>query len=335
MGLAAAVSPFRKRSGASTLVEHVAQRFFEREEARCESGDISPNTLRELRRFVRPDGEFSRWNGWDVNAITYAELEDWRLELGRRVSAKTAKNIICELRRMMRWLHRRGELVVLPEFPEIPLDTKAPEILMPEEQKAVLAAIPWQRRGVFLAMSHTLRENEARAIDLYCWNEPYMVVQRAAKLTSANAPIRGLKERDWKVIGASDELVEWVRWRIERATSAELLRRKDVLLFVNWTARNPLRMWSAWAIRDEWVRACEKAGVRYVSPYPSTRHSTATDLLRTGKASIKQVQTLLGHKAASSTEVYTRLAGGGSQDLFRDTRVTGTAQGVSRDEFDE
>ncbi|TDJ16312.1 MAG: hypothetical protein E2O69_10680, partial [Deltaproteobacteria bacterium] len=70
-------------------------------------------------------------------------------------------------------------------------------------------------------------------------------------------------------------------------------------------------------------------------PYPSTRHSTATDLLRTGKATIKQVQTLLGHRAASSTEVYTRLAGGGSQDLFRDTRVTGTAQGVSRDEFDE
>ena len=47
------------------------------------------------------------------------------------------------------------------------------------------------------------------------------------------------------------------------------------------------------------------------------------------------MQTLLGHKAASSTEVYTRLAGGGSQDLFRDTRVTGTAQGVSRNDSDE
>ncbi len=103
----------------------------------------------------------------------------------------------------------------------------------------------------------------------------------------------------------------------------------------HWTARNPLRMWSAWAIRDEWVRACEKAGVRYVSPYPSTRHSTATDLLRTGKATIKQVQTLLGHRAASSTEVYTRLAGGGSQDLFLGTRDTGTARSVSRNNSDE
>ncbi len=78
-------------------------------------------------------------------------------------------------------------------------------------------------------------------------------------------------------------------------------------------------MWSAWAIREEWLRACAKAGIAYVPPYPSTRHSTATDLLRTGKATLKQVQILLGHKAASSTEAYTRLAGGDVQDLLRTT----------------
>ncbi len=65
------------------------------------------------------------------------------------------------------------------------------------------------------------------------------------------------------------------RGLLNRATLAELLRRQDVLLFPNWTARNPLRMWSAWAIREEWVRACEKAGVAHVSAYPSTRHATA------------------------------------------------------------
>lgn len=100
--------------------------------------------------------------------------------------------------------------------------------------------------------------------------------------------------------------------------STEFLRRRDVLLFPHPRGQDARRMWGAWSIRDEWVRACKAAGVRCVSPYPSTRHSTATDLLRTGRANPKQVQTLLGHRAASSTERYAVIAGGEVQDILRE-----------------
>ena len=94
MNLAASVSPFIRRSGDSTLVEHIVERFLERETSRCRAGDISPNTLKDVRRFTRKDGEFSRWVGWDVNSITYRELEAWRLQLSDRgLSAKTARNV--------------------------------------------------------------------------------------------------------------------------------------------------------------------------------------------------------------------------------------------------
>ena len=46
-------------------------------------------------------------------------------------------------------------------------------------------------------------------------------------------------------------------------------------------------------------------------------HTTATELIRKG-ATQKQVQTLLGHKVAASTEKYVVMAGSDAQDLLRE-----------------
>jgi len=103
-----------------------------------------------------------------------------------------------------------------------------------EQQAAVIAAIPFERRGIFIAMRHTLRPGEARAVDLLRWNEPDMLVQRwhQGALRERSDP-RGLKEGDWRVVGADDELVKWVRWRIDQACPEEHLKRANVPLFPN------------------------------------------------------------------------------------------------------
>ena len=293
--------------------------FLARERGRMEAGDVSPRTVRELERMLLPGGLFAYWNGWHVFAITYGALEDWRAwlahtgresEQGPR-SGKTIQNTMAELRRCLRWLHRRGDLDSVPDFPRVPTDRKAPAVLRIEEQQRVLAAIPWRDRGLFLAMAHSLRPGEARAMDLFHWNEPDMLVQTAIKGPEATAPIRSAKERNWRIVAADEELVAWVCWRLEQATRAERLQRRGVALFPNWRARTEGQRWSHWALWSAWRLASTRAGVRRVPVYAATKHTMATELVRRG-VDAKTLQRFLGHADARSTDAYVVL---GSEDV--------------------
>lgn len=316
-----ALAPYLRRPDASMRCARWLARFLSHEAERCECGDISPRTLGELRRYAREDGELAYWSEVPIFGVTYGALEDWRSWLAKRgLGAKTVRNVMGEFRRFLRWLHRRGEIDAVPDFPPVPYDRKAPEILTMAEQAAVLAAIPWERRGLFLAMAHTLRPGEARAADLFHWSEPDLLVQQAAKGNAADAPIRGLKERDWRVVGASEELAAWISWRLEEASPEEKLRRLGVPLFPSWQRANRTwdgaRRWSYWALRDAWKVASAKASVRYVSPYPATKHATATDLVRRG-VDAKTLQRFLGHADPRSTDHYVVLGAADVKDLVR------------------
>ena len=317
-----AASLFSRRPTPENAIEVKLAALLHREEARAQAGDISPRTVRELRRLCGESGDFAYWRGLHVHEITYRNLEEWRITLGKRVASKTASNILGEFHRFLRWLVRCGDLDRVPEFPEIPHDSKAPKILFPDEQAAVLAAIPWEHRGVFLAMAHTLRPGEARGANLDDWiaREQAIHVRRACKGLEAVAPVATAKERNWRIVGAGEELAAWIEWRIDRATKAERLRRVGVSLFPNWRARrhlNPDRRWSHCSITWEWKAACDAVGVSGVSVYPGTKHSTATDLIRRG-VNRERVQKALGHADPRSTDHYVQLADRDTIEIFRD-----------------
>ncbi len=80
--------------------------------------------------------------------------------------------LVESFRRFMRWMRRRGEIDAVPEFPRLSIERKAPKVYSSENQAAVLAKVPTERCGIFLAMAHTLRPGEARALDLLEWREP-------------------------------------------------------------------------------------------------------------------------------------------------------------------
>ena len=77
----------------------------------------------------------------------------------------------------------------------------------------------------------------------------------------------------------------------------------QVRLFVSTRSGGPL---DAADIMRIVAKAAHRAGIRkHVTPH-TLRHTCATHLLK-GRADIRQIQKLLGHRRLSSTEVYTRV----------------------------
>lgn len=308
-----AVAPFLSRPTHATLVSTKAQAWIKRERDRCRSGDISPTTLREYERYVT--GAFAYWKGVHVFQVGYGALEDWSSALAQDgLSAKTRQNILGAFRVFLRWLYRRGDLKVLPDFPPIPRSEYAPTIITREAQDAILEHIDWNVRGVFIAMAHTLRPGEARAVELRDYRAGDLVVRRAVKGRHARSEVREAKERNVRVVGCDERLEAWIAWRLSQLSPAEKLKGTG-RLFVNPNGRDHLHRWSHDGLEYVWRKACRKVGVT-VGLYEGTKHATSTDLLRRGE-SMETVQKFLGHKDARSTARYAKLADRNVSDAMR------------------
>ncbi len=210
-----------------------------------------------------------------------------------------------------------------PIPPPVPVDTKPPEILTLEGQRSVIEGIAWERRGAFMAAAHTLRPSEVRAINLCDYRQTNLYVQAAVKGQGVDAPIRGAKERNWRVVGADEELQAWIEWRREQATAEERLHGQ-VPLFPNPLARNPDKRWTTQALIYAWNKAAREVGVT-VSMYPGTKHATATELIRRGEAR-ETVQALLGQADPRSTDHYVQLSNRFVADTIRRSPVTGPSK---------
>ena len=299
-----AIAPFLRKPTPATLVSTKAAQWIARERERCAAGDLSPTTLREYERYVR--GDFSYWAGQHVWAIRYGHLEDWRSAMAKRgLGPKTVQNVLGAFHVMLRWLLRRGDLRVVPEFPTIPTTDYAPKIITRDAQDRILEAIPWKARGVFLAMAHTLRPGEARAVEIRDYRDGDLIVRRAVKGRHPESEVREAKERNIRIVGCDDRLRAWIEMRLAELKPAARLQGTGPL-FVNPRGRKADGRWGHDALAHVWAAACEAAGVE-VSLYEGTKHATATDLLRRGE-DLDLVRKFLGHKDRKSTDRYAKLA---------------------------
>jgi len=305
------VAEYQSLRGASALLYHHFRTYLDRQQKREERGDLSPNTLRETRRYLRlddsekPDGHIAGfWAHRTLHEITAGnvdDFDDWLAERG--LSPKTRKNVLGVLRHFCRWLRRRGLVDDVPDFPEIPQDEYVPTIISIETQDAILGEIPEDRRGAFLAARLGLRPGEVRALNVEDWHrhQGLLSVHRSAKGPNANAPIRGTKSRRARFVEVDPELRAWLEEHVPPAVQLQGGRP----LFRNPTARNRERRWIANALREEWNRAARQLGLSGIRMYEGTKHSSATDALRRGH-SLADVQHALGHADARSTERYAK-----------------------------
>jgi integrase len=169
-------------------------------------------------------------------------------------------------------------------------------------QAEILAAIPEERRGIFLPLALMgVRPGEVRALDcddLQVRDDGLWVMVRHAMQGPNVGVKRGpTKTKRQRTLPAPAELAAWLEGRVD--AQAKLESRP---LFVN---PNTGRRWSHWALRDTWMAARKKVGVD-VSLYEGTKHTTATHL-KTRGVDDRTLAALMGHSDTRSVEPYAQV----------------------------
>jgi integrase/recombinase XerC len=259
---------------------------------------------------AEPGGHFSFFNEHSIHEITYGVLEDWSLWLAdRKLSPKTRRNLLASFRAFLVWLHRRGEIRDVSEFPSVKVDEHEPRIIGVADQDRVLAAIPEPDRGIFLAMAHLgLRPGEARALTVADCYDGWLKIDKAIKGKAVSAPVRGTKTGKPKSLPMPEVLQDWIERNVDPAG-----RLSQQPLFPNSRTGRP---WAHKALQRIWNGAVESVGLPHISLYEGTKHSMATDAMRRG-VSERALQRFLGHASVQSTRRYARLADSALLEVLR------------------
>jgi len=274
-----------------------------------EQGDRDPLYAENMRRWCAPNGHIGfYWWKRSIFSVDYASLQAWDRELAKRtyrvgkqerkLSPKSRHNIMGAMHSMFSWLLRAGVIVAIPPFPWPRLAEYAPTLLSASAQRAVLDAIPEDRRGIFLAQALLgLRPKEARNLRAADYQPadgdepPWLTVPRTKTGRVKRLPV-------------PPELEQWIDRHVP--SDARLTGRH---LFVPPPPKRGGRVpakWSKSRHTEEWNRACRKVGIS-CPMYEGTKHTRATELVRAGIEE-RLVQLLLGHADVRSTRRYARLA---------------------------
>jgi integrase len=208
----AAVAPYLPR--ALSTIDKVVKRWCDEMSRRIEAKEIAPRTLKRIESYAQPDGHFSWLYEFSVYEVTPGHLSDWNLWLMQRgLHQNTRKHVVETMRTLFRWLHARGELEAVPRFPTVAKRKHVPNVIAPDEQERVLAAIPEQERGIYImAVEEVFRPGELRALNVSDYDfKTHTVTLRQAMDGDTNAAERKCtKEEDVRVREVTDRMAEWI-----------------------------------------------------------------------------------------------------------------------------
>lgn len=208
---------------------------------------------------------------------------------------------------------------MVPDFPRRSKRQHTPRIVALEVQDRILAAIPEDRRGIFLALRLGIRPSEGRAFNIadYDFRAGVLDVRWAMQGQFHDARRAGTKEATRRLVEGDPELRAWIERHIPRRR-----RLEDRPLFEHPAAskrKGATTRWSMSSLEYEWRKACAAIGVAGVRLHEGLKHSSASAAVRAG-ASLYEVQRALGHKDSRSTELYAQLEPVTPAALFRAQR---------------
>lgn len=305
--LANVIDDFRAPRRAHHTVERWAKRLLEDMERRVARIDRSPNYLAELQRWHE-----DHWR--PIYGKTVFELDtshvvalERALE-DRGLHPNTVTKCLGGLHRVLTFAEenlptKRGFRV--PRFPRRSRELHHPTVPTIQLRDQVMAQIPEERRGIFLAMRLAIRPGEARAFDLSDYDFATHVLDvRWGMQGQTHLARRGpTKERTWRLVQADGELAAWLAQHVPKGRRLEggpLFRHPEARRRKGSSDR-----WTMSSVEDEWGRACTAVGVN-LRLYASTKHATLSHMVRHG-ATLYAAQHAAGHADPKSTQLYAKL----------------------------
>lgn len=300
------IAEFLPLGAAKTLFEHHYMRFCDAREADL-LVPLSRSRIANLKGHLRR-GYLDELKALPVEAISYAELEDWVQALFARTAlgANSIHHIVADVRTFLRWLARRGEIRSAPEMPTVRIPEYVPNVPTAAVQERVLEAVSMRKRGIFLARGLLgLRPSEARNANLAdYWFDPD---GHRDVLT-----IRKSKSNRYRLLPVPAPVSAWVR-SFCSVTNLHDAGAVPVPLFANPDGLDDGR-WRREAEHRVLKRAMRVCGVNH-KPNELLRHAFGTDVANrllgegSGEADVSRlIMAIMGHTEVKTSARYVRLA---------------------------
>jgi integrase/recombinase XerD len=297
----------------------MAERFSEWLEAINYSPKTRVNYTRDVKLFLDWLAENTAVNS--IVEVTPAQLQQYQIALynferhdhhdeatkektaaePKRLSVGTQAARLAAVRKFFSWLLSEQQIAYNPastlQLPKQP--QRLPRgVLTKTEARRLIEATPavkprdMRDRAILETLYATgIRRAELIALTIY-----------DADLQMATLKVEG-KGRRQRVVPLTQSAIAALKLYLEEARSLFVREAGPVRLFVSTRSGGPLD--DADIVRIV-AKAANRAGIsKHVTPH-TLRHTCATHLLK-GRADIRQIQKLLGHRRLSSTEVYTRV----------------------------
>lgn len=313
-----------ERKLPANLVPARWRAFCESKRAKVKAGKLDPRRLRELecyeqRGYLAPFGDLAVQEVRELELLSWVECMRSRASVEARatgcanggpysattpgqpapvdsrrpLSEKTLRNVLADIGQFFRWLELHGVIQKAPRIPtaEFEVEEYAPTIPDAATVAKILAEIPLELRGIFLARSYMgLRPSEARRLDVADLRDEGRAVQVLARKS---------KKRRTRLLALPAPVLEWIATHRAQAFPAEPL-------FPNPRARNPQRRWTEKVEWEAFKLACRNAGVPEFKPNEAGRHFFGTEHVNAG-VDVFAVSKWLGHSEIKTTSRYAKL----------------------------
>ena len=247
--------------------------------------------------------------------VTAAHLSQYQISLYRletedqktgrkkqRLCAGAQANKLAAMKRFFLWLWQEGLIVHNPSASiQMPKQAKMlpRNILTPAEAKRLIESIPTAKprdirdRAILEVMYATgIRRAELVSLTIY-----------DVEMQTGTMRIEHGKGDETRLVPLTETAVTALKLYLEESRPCFATEAGQIRLFVSSRSGGRLDA-------DDIRRIVRKAGKnahikKHITPH-TLRHTCATHLLK-GKADIRQIQKLLGHRRLSSTEIYTHV----------------------------
>ena len=282
LGVGEIIKPYIPAFRQQQTVGMNIKKYVAEQQRRAEAGQLSAGgAIKDLARWSRPDGHWSFFFNHPIDGIKRTHIKDWHQWLADRgLGDKTRSNVSKAFRTFLRsWAkdHERPEIV--PDFPSIATVEHAPKTITMDRVLRILEAIPWESRGLFLAIAfESLRFSEASAHLLEDWDGTELHLHRGRQGQSLDSRIShgktraNIRREPW-----SPQMREWLEWRASQTTSEQRLAGEATALFWHPAAANREKFFNYTSSRRIWNKACAACGEK-IAMQEGLRHSTLSAL---------------------------------------------------------